>query len=225
MKNSWFIGFMAILFAGFIALHGVIRDRLSPVKILEHKIAQLEHEKQDAEFKATLARYSLSEYQQKIATLIPDAVKGKTFEESYPLRQLASVVTNTDQLPIERASSLFERAKNKFREKDYDASDRLFASLIENYPDSIYVVESHFLLAEGQFQLAEFDSTVATVEKMLSLFPDSELTGFALLRLGRIFEKQDRLEDAADIYRAVLSNFNQPEIKKQASTNLKSVAL
>ncbi|MES2856056.1 MAG: tetratricopeptide repeat protein [Bdellovibrionota bacterium] len=225
MGNNWFVGFMAILFAGFIALHGVIRDRLSPIKSLERQMTHLSAQKKEAEFKALLAQHSLNEYRQEVATLIPDAVKGKSIEQAYPLRQLASVVTNADDLAIERASSLFERAKVRFRAKDFEASNQLFASLIENHPDSVYVVESHFLLSEGQFQLQEFDSTVATIEKMLSLFPESELTGFALLRLGRIFEKQDRLEDAADIYRALISNFSQPEIVKQADANLKSVAL
>ncbi|HVK60253.1 MAG TPA: tetratricopeptide repeat protein [Bdellovibrionales bacterium] len=226
MKNSWFVGFMSILCASFVALHGVVRDRLSPVKNLEHRIELLTQEKESAEFRTQLANYRLSEYQQQVAALMPEAIKGKSIEAAYPLRQLASVVTNSDQLPIERASSLFEKAKQEFRAKNYDKSNRLFALLIETHPDSLHVIESHFLLSEGQFQLRDYDSTVATVEKMLSLFPDNELTAFALLRLGKIFEKQDRLEDAADIYRALLANFKQqPEVVRLASTSLKSVAL
>jgi hypothetical protein len=60
---------------------------------------------------------------------------------------------------------------------------------------------------------------------MVTVYPENELTGYALMRLGKIFEIQNRLEDAGDIYRAVLANFKQPALQKQASANLKAVEL
>ncbi len=60
---------------------------------------------------------------------------------------------------------------------------------------------------------------------MIRLYPESELTGFALLRLAKIYEGRDRIEDAADIYRSVVSHFSQPELRRQAEIALKSVEL
>ena len=97
--------------------------------------------------------------------------------------------------------------------------------MIDRYPESLHVAEAHFLLAEGQYRLKEYDSSVATIEKMVDLFPENELTGFALLRLGSVFEKQDRLEDASDIYQAVLGNFKQTDLVHQAQASLKAVKL
>lgn len=225
MKNAWFLSFTLVLVTGYVSLGGWIQQKMSPASRLEKQLALVDRERKIAEFRQQLAAHQLADYQQHVATLMPDALKGRGVEDGYPLRQLASVVAASDSLQIERASSLFEKAKKSFREKLFEDSNAMLVELITKYPDSVHVVEAHFLLAEGQYQLGELETSVDTIEKMIALFPDSELTGFALLRLGRVFEKQDRLEDAADIYRAVLSNFKQDEITRQARVSLKAVAL
>jgi TolA-binding protein len=225
MKNAWFLSFILVLVIGYVGLNGFLREKMSPATRLEKQLALVERERKIAEFRQQLAAHQLADYQQQVATLMPDALQGKGLEEGYPLRQLASVITQSDSIQIERASSLFEKAKKSFREKLFEDSNVMLVELINKYPDSVHVVEAHFLLAEGRYQLGELESSVETIEKMIALFPESELTGFALLRLGRVFEKQDRLEDAADIYRAVLSNFKQDEIARQAKVSLKQVAL
>lgn len=225
MKNAWFLSFTLVLVTAYVSLGGWLQAKMSPATRLEKQLALVDRERKIAEFRQQLAAHQLADYQQQVATLMPDALKDKGVEEGYPLRQLASVVTKSDSIQIERASGLFEKAKKSFREKLFEESNVMLVELITKYPDSVHVVEAHFLLAEGHFQLGELESSVETIEKMISLYPDSELTGFALLRLGRVFEKQDRLEDAADIYRAVLSNFKQNEITRQAQVSLKAVAL
>lgn len=206
-------------------MHGFVRAHFNSGSGLEKHIAILEEKKHQAEFRQQLAQAELSDFKAQVATLLPEAIKTKSIEEGYPLRQLASVVSKGEPITFERASSLFEKAKNQFREKNFEDANVLFNEVIERYPESIHVIESHFLLVEGYYQLREDEKAVDIVETMISLFPESELTGFALMRLGKIFEKQDRLEDAAEIYRSVLANFNQPEIVTQATNALKAVAL
>ena len=206
--------------------HALFRETLSPVDQLSLKITAVEKEKKEAEFRALLAAGQLADYQQQVATLLPDAIKGKSDQAAYPLRQLASVIGGgTKGITIERASGLLEQAKGAFREKDFEQANHLLTRLIDRYPESLHVAEAHFLLAEGQYRLKEYDSSVATIEKMVDLFPENELTGFALLRLGSVFEKQDRLEDASDIYQAVLGNFKQTDLVHQAQASLKAVKL
>ena len=215
-----------MIVCALVMAHALFRQTLSPVDQLNAKITAVEKEKKDAEFRAILAAGQLADYQQQVATLLPEAIKGKSDQAAYPLRQLASVMgAGTMGLTIERASGLLEKAKSAFREKNFEHSNHILTQLIERYPESVHVAEAHFLLAEGQYQLKEYDSSVATVEKMVDLFPENELTGFALLRLGTVFEKQDRLEDASDIYQAVLGNFKQPELVHQAGASLKAVKL
>lgn len=228
MKNSQFVAFMMFLFSGLVALHGLVRDGLSPVPRLEAKIERIEREKAQAELRASLTAHELHDFQQHVATLIPGAVKGSPADPAnYPLRRLASVVGTgrTEALQIERASGLMEKAKASFREQLFEQAAATLSEIIENYPESQHVSEAHFLLAEAQFQSQEYEASVETIEQMVKLFPESELTGFALLRLGRVFETQDRLEDAADVYRAVLNNFKDERLLNQARLQLKAVAL
>lgn len=225
MRNSAFLVFILILFSGFIALNGYVHSAFTPVGMLNKQVASLKQQTREAEFKQQLAQDQLRDFQAQVATVLPSALKGKSTEEGYPLRQLASVVSKGDALNFERASSAFEKAKSEFRDKHFEDTEALLQDLIERHPESTHVIEAHFLLAESQYQMGENEKAVVTIDTMISLFPESELTGFSLLRLGKIFEKQDRLEDAADVYKAVLQNFKQPEIATQAQASLKAVAL
>jgi TolA-binding protein len=202
------------------------REALSPVHHLQSQIERAEKEKQEAEFRTELAQARLRDFQQQVATLLPKAIEGNKNEKlQYPLRQMASVVVGQKDFGIERASTLLERGKEAFRKQEFERSGEIFSDLIAKYPDSVHITEAYFLLAEGQFQLKDYEAAVATIDKLVLAYPENELTGFALLRLGRIFELQERLEDAGDIYKAVLGNFNQPSLKKQASLSLKGVQL
>ena len=60
---------------------------------------------------------------------------------------------------------------------------------------------------------------------MVELIPHHELTGFALIRLGRIYEMQNRNEEAVDIYKTVLRSYPQRDVASQAKASLKGVEL
>jgi TolA-binding protein len=226
MKTSHFVSFCLLIVSGLISFHALFKESLNPVDQLKGRVEILKKERESAELRAQLAQHELADYQQHVATLLPDAIKGRSPESAYPLRQLASVLGESgEMIAIERASGLFERAKTAFRERRFEDAAKLFQRLIEKHPASVHVAESYFLLAESCYQLKDFEGAIEQIEQMVSLFPENELTGFALLRLGVIYEAQDRLEDAGDIYRAVLANFKQDALVKQADASLKAVAL
>lgn len=215
-----------MIVTGLLSVHALFRDGLNPAARLQEKIASLEREKREVEFHARLDQDRFADYQQSVATLLPGTLKGKLGDPTaYPLRQLASVELESDQLQFERASSSMEKAKAAFRQKEFESAAKQFATIIESHPDSIYLPEAYFLKAECQYQLKDFEGAIAAIDQMVDLYPDNELTGYSLLRLGSVFEAQERLEDAGDVYRAVLANFKQTEITKQAAASLKSVAL
>ena len=225
MRNSWFLVFILILFSGFLAVNAEIHEHFSPAQNLAKKVAQLEQQKRQADLRSTLAADQLNEFKSQVAMILPEAINKRGQGEQYPLRQLASVVSKGQPLLLERASSEFEKAKAEFRQKHFEDTAALLQDLIAHHPESTHIIDAYFLLVESQYQTGQQEKAVDTIETMISLFPESDLTGFSLLRLGKIFEKQERLEDAADIYRSILTNFHQPEIASQASSALKAVAL
>lgn len=211
-----------LIVTGLVVMHALFRESLSPAQDLHAQLTSLEKEKRAADFQVQLAQARLADYQQDIATLLPSALKGTS---AYPLRQLASVTFESEGFMMERASGLMEKGKAAFRDQNYAKAIQIFNEVIRKYPDSAHVAEAHFLAAESQFTTRDYESSIETIERMIDLFPENELTGFALLRLASIYEVQDRIEDAGDVYRAVLSHFKQPEILKQAAVSLKSVSL
>ena len=85
------------------------------------------------------------------------------------------------------------------------------------------MIEAHFLLAEGQYQLGQLDAASATIDRMVELFPESEVTGFALVRLGQIFEQRDRYDEAVQLYRTVLKSFPYRGVAAQAEHSLREM--
>lgn len=208
-----------------LAIHGLVKDSHAPLDKLKNQLAVLEKERERADLRAQLLAYEMAEYQTRVATLLPQSLGSGGDAEKYGLRQLASVVSSGDSIQIERGSGLFERAKTAFRDKDFEGSNELLQGLIRKFPESTHVPAAYFLLSEGHYQRKEYAAAVSSIERMIESYPENELTGFALLRLGHIFEVQDRLEDAADVYKSILSNFKQPELARQARDSLKEVTL
>jgi TolA-binding protein len=225
MKNYVFLSLCMMLVAALVSAHALFKTAVTPVEDFQSRIRALDREKQEAELKAQIYAYRLAEFRQDVASLLPDAIRSQPEYKAYPLRQLASVSASAKGIVIERASSLMEKGKAEFREGRHEEAGQIFRRVISHHPDSLHVIEAHFLLAESQYQLQDFDSAIATVERMVDLFPENELTGFALLRLGSIFEVKERFEDAGDIYKAILSNFKNQDLSRQAQASLKAVRL
>ncbi|MCM2282452.1 MAG: tetratricopeptide repeat protein [Bdellovibrionaceae bacterium] len=228
MKKGIFLAHCLILATAFTQVYLYGRYKFSGVEQLRVRVGQLERDVDKERFRAMLAGHELAEYRSHVATLLPEAIeRSKGHEEKYRLRTLASVVQaqDSDQLPLERASGLFEKGKTQFRDGSYEEAVGAFRELIERFPESIHIAEAHFLLAEAQFQMKEYEPCLATIESMITLFPESELTGFALLRLGKIYEYQDRLEDAVEVYRTILKSYGDQPLLTQARLSLKAVEL
>lgn len=217
-----------LLFCFVVAGHMALQMTLNQDPMVIAQMEKVEQVRREESLRADLAEDRLSDFKGQVAAVLPHELSQADAKNQYPLRQLASVVTQQGALQIERASGLLDNGKAKFRLGEFDESNSILYSLIAKYPESVHIAEAYFLLAEGQFQSKDYEASIATIEKMISLFPENELTGFALLRLGRIYEIQDRLEDASDIYKSVIANFKQPQwsdLQKQAQVSLEGVRL
>jgi len=98
-------------------------------------------------------------------------------------------------------------AKKDFRSDNYTAAAAKFRQVIERYPVSKDIIETHFLLAESLFLSGQIDASMDLVDEMMTRYPDSELTGFIMLRMGQVLEKKNRLDEALEVYQAVFRQF------------------
>jgi TolA-binding protein len=204
----------------------------------KHHFSGLEEAKQQAEqfraevkeerLKTQLAKEEFLEFRQDVATIMPKAlpIAGKG-EQGYPLRTLAAVLTHSSSDAVRPViiKTLFERGQELFRQKKYEESNRVFKTFIDKYAYSEHAPSAYFLWLDGSFKLGDYRECVEISNQMVEQFPGTELTGFALLRLGRIYEMQGRAEDAVDIYRTVLRTFPQRDVASQAKSSLQGLDL
>jgi len=213
-----------ILTLGWGHAYSVFREHFNGKEFLQKRVAQLQEKLEKQKLKTGIASYQLRDYQQSVAMLLPAA--GKQLG-SYQERSLASVTVEPDQekLQIDFSSSLFEKGKKSFREGDYETSNETFKEIIRRFPVSTHLVEAYFLLAEGKYNSGEIEDCLDTIENMITLFPEHDLTGFALIRMGQIFASRDRVEDAEQVFKAVINNFDNPGLKDQARKLIKEMTL
>ncbi|MGE3973227.1 MAG: tol-pal system YbgF family protein [Bdellovibrionales bacterium] len=224
MSLKAFSFWILILTIGILQWYSYVREHFNGKVFYEHRTKVLEAQLRRQEMKTALAYYQLQDFQQSVATILPKASKELG---AYQKRTIASIVQapDSEKLSIQDSSALFEKAKRHFRSEEFDEASDLLKKLIEQFPLSSHVIDSYFLLVESTYQMNELDECADYIDSMVTLFPEHDLTGFALLRMGQIFTSRDRLEDAEQIYNTVINNFKNPEMTEQASKLLKEISL
>lgn len=201
-----------------------VQAHLSNKHGLKREVFELKAQLKREEMKTQLAHYQMRDFQQTVAALLPSASKSLP---DYQKRTIASLVVEPDleKVKIDLSSSYFEKGKAAFRESDFETAISNFKNMLENYPLSKYTIDAYFLLVESRYQAGEIDDCIDTIDLMVSLFPEHDLTGFALIRMGQIFAGRDRLEDAEQIYRLTVKEFRNADVKEQAQRLLKEISL
>jgi TolA-binding protein len=228
MNTNLFVVFILSLTCGMTYFYAELREYFNPLDQYKEKVVHLEEKVKEERFRHLLTSYEFQDFRVYVATLLPKAIEEKgPGEKSYQLRGLASVVQkgSNEKLAITRSKVIFEDGKKQFREKNYDIASMKFREILKDHPYSPYVPESLFLLVEINFMTRKYDQCVSYANKLLDLYPENELTGFAMLRLGKVYELQDRQDDAVEIYKTVIKVFPSREIASLASESLRSVEL
>ena len=217
-----------MLTLGFTLFFGEARQYFNRPEPYLKRIENLKEDIEKEKFKHLLTKYEFEDFRQYTATLIPDVVKEKgPGEKSYPVRTLASVVSRGD-MDVHRtalAKDLFETCKFAFRNKSFDTALYNFDKVINEHSYSAHILEAFFLKIESHFQLRQYSQATRALDKMVELFPSHELTGYAMLRIGKIYEYQDRHDEAIRIYETVLQAFPDRNLASTARESLRAVEL
>jgi tol-pal system protein YbgF len=188
----------------------------------KQEIASLKKDLDDSYFRISLLHHQMKDLEQSVAAVIPkkNYARNKNIQNlMFTLRAPASIQ------PLDLSNVYFEKGRKNFLEKKFSAAIDDFTKIKEQYPSSAYQVESRFFIAEALFMQRDFKKCAEVIDDMVLQYPDHELTGYILLRLGQISEHNNQREEAQEIYRTVLKHFPQKPLKDQAQTLLQSVVL
>ena len=143
-------------------------------------------------------------------------------------RTLASVISDPEFKNIPRpqpGNIVLAKARGLYLAGDFGRAAELFDDFVRNYPDHPELPQAGYLLAESYFQTDQLESSVKAIDFVLTHFPETEFAGYSLLRLGKIFEREERLEEAAQMYQLVITEFAKSNSAALAEKNLKELNL
>ncbi len=215
MKTNVLVTFALTWTLAVTLFYSRLREHFSPVHTLQSQIEALQNRVREERFQRLLLSYQFADFRTEVATVLPGAIKkAGPGEKGYPLRTLASVVQepSNDQLGFQTAHSVFQDGIREYNKGHYEQANDIFQALIQNHPYSDDVPKAMFLIVNGSFNIGENDQAIDYANQMLSLYPDNELTGYALIRIAKIYEDQGRHQDAANLYQTVMKSFSNPSL-------------
>lgn len=117
-------------------------------------------------------------------------------------------------------TNAYKEAKVAFDSQDYASSLKLFNKIVDSGMDSPYTVQTYLLKAEAEYRIGEKENAVMTIKKMMRLYPDKEYTGYALLKLAKIYQDQKMTEEAIDTYKVIIRTFVKKDLVEDARRKL-----
>jgi len=213
-QNSLFITFCLSLTAGLLCVFAIFVGYFNGHEQYEMRLGNLEKQVEKERFNYALLNYQLKDFQQTVAQVLPE---NKKLADNYALKNLASAVrVPASAENLELSASLFEHGKKNFNEAHYDKAIADFQKLTVDFPLSVHNVEAHFFIAESYYLKKDYKSSLSQIDDMVLQFPDNDLTGFILLRMGQISEANNQQEEASEVYKTVMKNFKNETLNKQA---------
>jgi TolA-binding protein len=219
-QQSLFAIFCLVLTLGIMLAHGAIRDHFSDSKELQKEVAYWKEQRERVELKTSLLQDQMRAFQVEVAKTIPEKAQLQNFDQKNLFSQLRAPASD---LGIDLTSAEMERGRKFFREQSYSEAIEIFKELIEKYPSSGKAVEARFLLAESLFLSSQNANCIDQIEVMMTQYPENELTGFIMLRMGQVLQSRNRSVEATEVYRTVVRRFpSSINLKRQAENLIES---
>ena len=220
-QNSIFMIFCLSLTVGLIAVFSYFVQYFNNGKQYQARVAQLQKNIEQQRLSNTKLSYQLRDFQQTVAQFLPE---NKALQAKLDEKNLASAIRMpASEQKLDLSSVVFERGKRFFSEKDYDRAIKEFRKISDEYPLSAFNVESRFLTAESYYLKRDYKNSLQIVDEMVTLYPDNDLTGYILLRMGQMSEVNNQYDEASEIYRTVQKNFKNDKLKAQAKSLAKNL--
>jgi TolA-binding protein len=218
-SHGLFLVFCLMLVIGLMHSFHRFQNYFSPEKDLRRQISRMDADLARQKLQVALAENQLRDYQYQVAQVLPEQLSKAKNSEKYQLRSLASVSRKSFDA-FDFSGGLMDEAKNKFNQKRYDQAIKTLKTLMDQYPASPRVIEAHFFMAESLYLLGKTQECLDVIEQMMAVFPDHELTGYIMLRMGQVLEERSRLDEATSVYETVQNSFADNKLLAQQAAQL-----
>lgn len=119
--------------------------------------------------------------------------------------------------------SLYQKSLAQGVAEQFDAKIASLNLLINNYPQSKYVVDGKFELAKTQQIKGNDNEAYAIYKNVLEQHPNSRLTGASMVQMGLIKYNQQMDEEALTLYKEVVNKFPGTTEASEAQLGIKRI--
>jgi len=109
------------------------------------------------------------------------------------------------------------------RNKRFDDAIAGYQQFIANYPDSIYVANSKYWLAQIYSVQRRIDEAEREYLSVAQQYPDSSKASDAWLKLGQLYESQNQSEKALNAYNQVVTQYSNSTAAQMAVNRLQAL--
>ncbi len=106
------------------------------------------------------------------------------------LASCSSKDDDTAQKPLESAEKIYSDARNKMDSHEYKESIKTFEEVERQHPYSPWAANAQVMSAYASYNMEDYDSAVATLERFVKLYPNSESTPYAYYLIGLCYYEQ-----------------------------------
>jgi tol-pal system protein YbgF len=147
---------------------------------------------------------------------------GETAEAAAAASAAANAVAAATMPPamVGDEQTLYDRALEQLRARDYGAAAESFRSLAAAFPNGQLADNTQYWLGETYYVTQEYDHAVAAFQRVLANWPDSRKAPDALLKLGYTQLEQGKQETGRATLQQVLDRFPDSDAARLAGERL-----
>ncbi|MCP4272521.1 MAG: tol-pal system protein YbgF [Gammaproteobacteria bacterium] len=137
----------------------------------------------------------------------------------------APLTTPTEPVVVDnnQIRSEYDQIFPLVRTKRYDDAIAGYQQFIANYPDSIYVANSKYWLAQIYSVQRRTDEAEREYLSVAQQYPDSSKASDAWLKLGQLYESQNQSEKALNAYNQVVTQYSNSTAAQIAINRLQAL--
>ena len=200
-----------------IQLQSEVKELRGIIEEHEYKLQQMQERQRDI-YRDIDSRFS----NQQPANLQPKSNTSNSSSSNTTSTAASIVTSQTTNVNDSRAE--FEAAFDLVKNKQYTEAIKGFESFLKKYPKGAYSDNARFWIGQVYYAQSDFQKAEKQFLMLQSEFPDSTKLPSALIKLAEIKEKQQKWQEAKDLYNQVITKYTgtNQQLARKALQDLKA---
>ena len=121
------------------------------------------------------------------------------------------------------AIRLFQRAREDYRQGNYEVAIILFKQYLRQYPQSVQAGDAQYWIGESLYAQKEYNAAIVAFDEVIQQYPQNEVVASATLKVGLSFANLDDKPNARFFLQQVQEKFPNSAEAQLATEKLKQL--